>query len=323
MIDLVTCGAINWDINLFVENLPQKSEEVRVNEIQRVSGGTAANVAVAASRILGHRRVAFLGALGSDNIGDKQLNILLRDGVVTSYIIRVNGEESGQAYITIDSKGENEIHTYFGANLTLAPEALMDPSIQKLIDNAKVIVIMDPPLETCQRLAEICGGTPTKHVIWDPGVLAQSGLNSISPVLQYVNYFVLNHVEFENLLGTKDPCTIGERLAIFNENMKVIVKQGSRGSVLYSNKEKISLSMSAIPLDKLGLELVNTVGCGDAFIGAFASAKVEGLSDEEALRWGCAAGAYNATKKETRGSPTFKQLESVLKKWVDLQEQWL
>lgn len=318
MVDLVSCGAINWDINLFVEKLPRKSEEVKVNEIQWVSGGTAANVAVAAARILGQRRVAFLGALGSDDIGDKQIDILLREGVITSSVIRVDGEASGQAYITIDSEGENEIHTYFGANLSFTPEALNDPRILKLVNDAKVTVIMDPPLETCQKLAELYGKMPSKHVLWDPGVLSQRGLNALSPTLQYVNYLVLNNIEFENLLGTDDPWKIGSRLAVFNKNIKVIVKQGAMGCVLYSNQEKTVLSMSAVPLDKLRLRVVNTVGCGDAFIGAFASAKVQGLDDEEALRWGCAAGAYKATRMETRGSPTHEQFEDVLKKWVDL-----
>jgi len=39
MVDLVCCGAINWDINLFMERLPRTGEEVSVGEIQRVSGG--------------------------------------------------------------------------------------------------------------------------------------------------------------------------------------------------------------------------------------------------------------------------------------------
>ena len=52
MFDLLTCGAINWDINLFMVRLPRPGEEVPVKEIQRVSGGTAANVAVASARIL-------------------------------------------------------------------------------------------------------------------------------------------------------------------------------------------------------------------------------------------------------------------------------
>jgi sugar/nucleoside kinase (ribokinase family) len=70
MVDLVCCGAINWDINLFMERLPRTSEEVPVGEIQRVSGGTAANVSVAAARLLGPESVAFIGALGRDRIGE-------------------------------------------------------------------------------------------------------------------------------------------------------------------------------------------------------------------------------------------------------------
>ena len=76
------------------------------------------------------------------------------------------------------------------------------------------------------------------------------------------------------------------------------------------------LSMGVVPLEKIGFEVINTVGCGDAFIGAFASAKVEGYDDIGAMRWGCAAGAYKATRIETRGSPTFIQLGDVLKKWA-------
>jgi len=36
MVDLICCGAINWDINFFMDRLPRTGEEVPVNEIQRV-----------------------------------------------------------------------------------------------------------------------------------------------------------------------------------------------------------------------------------------------------------------------------------------------
>jgi len=52
------------------------------------------------------------------------------------------------------------------------------------------------------------------------------------------------------------------------------------------------------------LKVVNTVGCGDAFLGAFVSALSEGLSDLDALRWGNCAGGLKATRFETRGSPS-------------------
>ena len=94
MIDLICCGAINWDINFFVDKLPRTGEEVRINKIQRVSGGTAANVSVAAARILGRDRVALIGAVGYDEIGDVQIDLMMKEGVDTSSIIRIKGEES-------------------------------------------------------------------------------------------------------------------------------------------------------------------------------------------------------------------------------------
>ena len=55
MAELICLGAINWDINLFMERLPRHGEEVPVKEIQRVSGGTAAMCAGFEQRAISHR----------------------------------------------------------------------------------------------------------------------------------------------------------------------------------------------------------------------------------------------------------------------------
>ena len=73
LVDVVTIGAINWDITLSVKNLAHADEEVEVRKIWRVPGGTGANVAVAAARLLGRGRSALLGALGSDGIALDQI----------------------------------------------------------------------------------------------------------------------------------------------------------------------------------------------------------------------------------------------------------
>lgn len=317
MVDLVCCGAINWDINLFMRRLPHTGEEVAVKEIQRVSGGTAANVSVAAARILGPGRVAFIGALGDDDVAERQLEILREEGVETSGILRVPGEESGQAYITIGSNGENEIHTYFGANLKLTGNHLKKTGILELIRQSKVTVIMDPPLEVAKSLAELCaeGGT---IVIWDPGVYAELGLEVLSPTLQNIDFFILNHLEFENLLGTSDPRKVGNILGAEKKGIKAIIKRGGEGCILRDDGSGTTVHVGAIPLEQLGFRVVNTVGCGDAFIGAFAAAKVEGMDDFEALQRGCAAGSFKATKMETRGGPTLDELETMMRRWHEL-----
>jgi ribokinase len=312
--DLVCCGAINWDINLFVERLPRAGEEVTVKEIQRVSGGTAANVAVAAARLLGPKRVAFIGALGKDEIADKQRAILWDEGVDDSGLLYIQGE-SGQAYISISSDGENEIHTFFGANLKLTGDCLSDPERLSLIRSAKIAVIMDPPIETGRCLAELCRGHGVT-VIWDPGVYAGLGLDALMPTLRNVDYFILNSLEFENLLGTSDPQRVSAILADRIRGIKCIIKHGAEGCTLTQDSVGATIHIDAVPLAKLGLEVINTVGCGDAFIGAFASAKVGGLDDIEALRQGNAAGSFKATRKETRGGPTKEQLKGILRLWA-------
>jgi len=315
--DLITCGAINWDINLFMERLPRAGEEVPVREIQRVSGGTAANVAVASARLLGKKRVAFIGALGKDEIGDKQRNILWEEGVDDSGLLYVQGEESGQAYISIGGDGENEIHTYFGANLKLDGICLRDQKRMRLIEGAKVCVIMDPPLETARCLAELCK-EHSVTVIWDPGVYAELGLDALMPTLINTNYFILNHLEYENLLGTSSAHEIARMMHDRVKSLKCIIKHGAEGCTLTQDSLGAMIHVDAVPLERLDMTVVNRVGCGDAFIGGFASAKVEGLDDTEALRWGNAGGSFKATRKETRGSPTKAQLIDLIEKWRSL-----
>lgn len=317
MVDIVCLGAINWDTNLYVRRMPKTGEEIEVLEIQRVPGGTAANVAVAAARISGPDRVALIAALGDDDIAERQLELLRAESVDVSAITRVPSEESGQAYISIGPTGENEIHTYFGANLFLTPQSLELDRILRVAKQGKVTVIMDPPLNTAQRLAELCSDYDNT-VIWDPGVLVQSGLERLSPTLGHVDYLVLNDLEYEELLGTSEADEIASRLSTINPGIKAIVKQGGRGCTLAGPGGRITYHVKALPLEKLGMTVVNTVGCGDAFIGAFAVAKAQGHEDLESLRWGCAAGGYKATRRETRGGPTKKELDTLLTKWEKL-----
>ena len=314
MVDLICCGAINWDINLFMERLPRTGEEVPVREIQRVSGGTAANVSVAAARLLGPGRVAFIGALGEDPIAEQQIRILGEEGVDFSGVLIVPGEESGQAYISIGADGANEIHTYFGANLRITAKHFRDRERLDLIRQASVCVIMDPPLEAAEALAAAC----REHgvaVMWDPGVYAEHGLETLLRTLRNTDYFILNHLEYENLLGTSDPKQVMERLDEHVRGVKAIIKHGAKGSTICLDSTGATVSMDAVPLEELGLRVVNTVGCGDAFIGGFASAKVEGLDDIEALRQASVAGSFKATRKETRGGPTAEELRELMARW--------
>jgi ribokinase len=300
LLKTIVIGAVNWDINLFVRKFPKKGEEVVVSRITRVPGGKAGNVAVAAARLLGPDQAAILGGLGKDSIASEQVRIFQEEGVVTSGLKFTPETESGQAYIVIDEKGNNIIHTHLGANAAITPEDLDDPTRQQLISEAAVITIMDPPFETALKLAR-SSRRLNKTVAWDPGVKSELGVKGVRELLQSVDYVVANESECKNLTGVKNPTQAAKKLIKTNAKLKVITKLGSKGATLHYGRKRIF--SDCLDLRSRRLRVVNTVGCGDAFLGAFVAALSEGRSNEEALRWGNCAGGLKATRPETRGSP--------------------
>jgi ribokinase len=309
LVKVVAAGAINWDINLFVQKFPKPGEETPVTRIARVAGGKAGNASVAAARLLGPGQVGIIGALGYDDIAETQIRLFESEGVETSAISRKAGAESGQAYIITDESGENIIHTHFGANAMLEPADVSRTEVREMIQSAAITVITDPPqdaVETVTGIAHVAGGL----VAWDPGVRAEAGMEKLRRILLCTSYLFLNEAEVEYMTGARDPGEAAKRLSTINPDLTAILKSGKEGCRVF--RSDATIRIPGIDLTEWGLKVVNTVGCGDAFLGAFSAAKALKLGDEEALNWANLAGALKATKLETRGSPTRRELE----KWV-------
>ncbi len=310
--ELLVTGALNWDINLFVKRLPRSGEEVVVERIERVPGGKGGNVSVAAARILGSKRVALLACVGKDEVGRKQISILKGEGVDTTAIQVLDRAESGQAYITVDGKGTNVIETHFGANAGLRQEHVMKQTVQSLLGACSVMVVIDPPRQVAGKiLAE--GRRLRRSVIWHPGVLTRFGIKEFEDEMEDLDYLVLNEVEASRFTKTRG---LENSLASISKRApkaRTLVTLGSKGAAFY-DRGKLS-KVENIQLEKLGKRVVNTTGCGDAFVGAFAAYKTLGRTDREAFQYANVAGALKAARSETRGSPSRKELEEAYEKY--------
>ena len=203
MASLIVCGAINWDITCFVERMPLPGEEVAVKHITRVSGGTGGNVAVAAARIVGSKKVALIGALGEDDIARQQIATFEAEGVMTEGICHVVGEESGQAYILVDQAGQNAIASCLGANTRLGGEHWNRAQVTQQLEECRGIVLTDPPLEIAEELIDLAeqDGVP---VLWDPGILVGLNQQALHSVAKKVEVLFLNETEASALLGSED-----------------------------------------------------------------------------------------------------------------------
>ena len=304
MVAELVCGAINWDTSIFVDTFPSAGEEVKANKVISVPGGKGANVAVAASRIFG-KNVGLIGALGNDEIADKQIRILHGEGVDTSCVKRIEGASSGQAYILVDQHGENFILTYKAANHMITSDMVNDDITVNAIKNCSVVTVIDPPLEVADALISKAKSFG-KIVIWSPGLLVRHGFDSLKELLLKTDYLILNESESSILTGMND--TVKACLTLSNkiEGKRVIITLGKEGCIFCWQTK--TAKIPALDLSALGLSEINTVGAGDAFVGAFVALKAKGFGDVEALFMANIAGSLKATKEETRGSPNYGEI---------------
>jgi ribokinase len=310
MVSLVVCGAINWDISCFVDRLPVPGEKVIIRHITRVSGGTGGNVAVAAARILRAKEVVLIGALGKDDIARQQIAILEDEGVITTGIHQIVGEESGQAYIFVDQAGENVIANNLGANAKLGREPLKKAELKRQLQECRGIVLTDPPLEVAEELVNLAKRRAAP-VLWDPGILIDQDRKALQSLAREAEVLFLNETEASALLGTSELKMSLQRLKELRFRNHAVLKLGAQGAVMLEPASGRVVEVPALPLKTLGLNVISTVGCGDVFAGVFAAYHVMGSSLEQSLIMASAAAGLNATRPETRGSPNRATLEEV------------
>jgi len=317
MASLVVCGAINWDISCFVERLPMPGEEITIKHINRVSGGTGGNIAVAAARILGAKEVALIGALGKDDIARQQIAALEDEGVVTEGIDHIAGVESGQAYILIDQTGENVIASHLGANARLGLAHLNKAQVKQQLQECRGIVLTDPHLEVAEELIKLAKRRDVP-VLWDPGILIGPNPEALQSLAKQAEVLFLNETEASALLGTDELNASLQKLKELGLGNHVVLKLGAQGAAILEPASGTVTQIPALPLKKLGLNVVNTVGCGDVFAGVFAAYHILGSSLAQSLVMASAAAGLNATKPETRGSPERAILEATEQQCRDL-----
>jgi ribokinase len=305
VVELVS-GAINWDTSVFVDKFPEPKEEVKAKKVMGVPGGKGANVAIASVRILGPNRVGLIGALGHDEIAERQLRILNEEGIDTSSVKRIRNANSGQAYVIIDDTGENFIITHKAANHMITANMINEEVTLNAIGGCNVITVIDPPLEVAQAII-MQGRNCNKTVIWSPALLVRNGFERLEDTLFKVDYIILNESEARILINTEDAMKACVMLSERMKGKKVVGTLGSKGC-LFCSDGKVAKVPTPNPFD-LGMRVVNTVGAGDAFLGAFSALRAKSYDDIEALFMANIAGALKTTKEETRGSPNYEEIK--------------
>jgi ribokinase len=301
MAEVFVLGSINQDFVLKVERRPQLGETVTDAELSTGSGGKGANQAAAAA-LLG-ASVSFLGRVGDDEFGEPLVRALEEKGIDTSLIERASGYQTGAAFITVTPDGENAITVAPGANRAITPEDV-DAAADD-IRRARVLVAqMEVPKEVVGRAAEVAAGGDARVVL------------NLAPMfevprelLERLDPLVVNEHEAAFLLGSGVEGVDGA-LSAAPELLSLgpgsaVITLGAAGAV-------VADSSSATHIPAPQVEVVDTTGAGDAFVGALAVQLARDASLEEAVSYAVRAGAAAVTKEGAQGAlPTPEAVEAL------------
>ena len=265
--DVVVVGSANIDLVADVDSLPDPGRTLLANGYAEHPGGKGLNQAVACARM--GARTAFIGCVGDDAAGRLLMDVLISDGVDTSGVTVVDAP-TGRAFITVDSHGENTIVVVPGANNFVGRDATV-----RLPECAVVLVQLEIPLTTVETVMSGAQKAGIRTVL-NPAPAAALPA-SLVPLCDVI---APNEGELAVLGGASTLLKQGAQ--------NLVVTLGERGALIVTPERSVEIPPHAVtPID--------TVGAGDAFIGAMCAELARGESLEHACRVAAVAGALATT----------------------------
>ncbi|GAA1869173.1 ribokinase [Pseudonocardia ailaonensis] len=278
-LDVTVVGTVNADHSLTVTALPSPGETVLAVASHRGVGGKSANQAVSAA-LLGAGTSLF-AVVGDDAEGSALVGQVAARGVDTAGVVRAAGRRSGSAVVTVDTSGENCIVVWPGANALL--ESAMVPD-SALGTGAIVVLSLESPVPVVEAVAERAAALGGRVLLnASPAAELPDGLWRATDVV------VVNHAEATALTGVEHQEGWASLRAAFARRgvPSCIVTLGAGGAVVLEPR-----SITEIPAVRV--DVVDTTGCGDAFMGAVAAGLARRSSLVDAARLGVVAGAWAA-----------------------------
>ena len=326
-------GSVNIDIVFHAcAKLPSPGETVSCASCSRLNGGKGANQAVACATVCGEDGVDvdFVGCLSSSDDAFV-LGALVERGVDVSKCQLESGVETGTACVLVDTRAENCIVVSPGANDCLSAEKfikVMD-SMHDAPGYACALFQLETPFKESVAVAERVRRDENNPCVtflnFSP---AKPELADAVLACEHIDCLVVNETEAKVLAdfiegehGHKDEYKYEDededededdynyharRITEFSDKF-VLLTRGAAGASFYLPHMPVShgdtvydqcYSARALRLNEG--EVVDTVGAGDAFVGAFVSSVARNRLVVDAMGIASAAGALACTEPGAR-----------------------
>lgn len=301
---IIVVGSCNADMYIIAEHLPRPGETVLGSDFQTLPGGKGANQAVAAARA--GSAVFFVANLGDDLFGRNMISNLSRERVSTDYVTLDRHNPTGVAMIVVDSSGENMITVAPGANGVLSTTQVEKARLRVRAADF-VLIQMEIPRETVAGVIGMAYKENTP-VMLNPSPVPARPLPP--ELVSMVDVMVVNEPEAAALTGVEVSDDVqAEKAARVLQEMgaaRVVLTMGAGGA--------LAVSSEAVFVPARKVDVVDTVGAGDAFCGGLVTALSEGAEFVDAVKFASAAAALACTRIGAQASlPSRTDIESFLR----------
>jgi ribokinase len=278
------------------DRIPLEGETVTGRNYHSTHGGKGSNMACCAARLQADS--TFLGKVGKDAFGDKFLSLLDQEGVEKEGVIYSENLPTGVGFIIFSATGTNSIVIDIGANGDFTSRDI--ERNREIIESSDVILSpLEIPLETALAAARVAWGKGVKAILNPAPAVDLRGAD-----LSCVFALTPNETEGRICLGLPPEDTISDEdlaktlLDLGVEN--VILTLGEKG-ILWASKKGVT------PIPALEVNVVDTVGAGDAFNTGLAVGLSEKRPVIESIAMGVTTASLSTQKRETIESYPYRE----------------
>lgn len=310
-------GSLMVDLVWRPPRLPTRGETVLCSGFTSAPGGKGANQALAAARAGVTTRM--IGAVGDDAMAPIALETLAAEGVDLTGVARRDGTATGAAAVLVEAQegGENQICVGAGANLSVRA-AQLPPAVMQA--SSVLVLQMEIPLEQNWLALSAAHAAGVKTILNNApaGVIPAAALSQLE-------FLVVNEAEARDVAEAHEPSIRGwcdanqhawtppaqwaarggiaaartSLVALASlHHVTIVITLGAAGAELFAPGEAVWLRAGALQVEP---HVVDTVGAGDSFVGAFAAALARDSSLVDCMKRGVAAGSLACTVHGAQG----------------------
>lgn len=307
MYDIITVGEIL--VEILAKEVGQKLSEPGVLLGPYPSGAPAICIDQAGKMGV---RAAIISKIGKDDFGLLNLQRLRQDGVDTSGVVETADNSTGVAFNTYFPDGSRKFLFHFSH--AACGELSVSDIDEEAIKNSRYLHIMGCSITGSPtmgeaimhsvRLAEKNGVKISFDPNIRPELLHGRVMDYYREIINVADVLLTGKSELTLLFGEGFENSIRDLLA--KKDRLVVIKDGSRGTRLYSRSEAFSV-------DTYPATEVDPTGAGDCFDATFLSMICMGADLRTAVHYANAAGAFAVGKAgPMEGNLTKAQLDEYL-----------